>query len=199
MGFSLERGHHGTVFILRLGNDLVIGAGPIGLACLEFLKLMDLRVVVMDMVPGRLEFCARNLGIPHTLHVPGDGSELAALEEVTEGQLADVVIDATGNHHSMSQCFKFAAFTGRVVYVGITTQEVSFPHAPVFHRRELTLLASRNALPRDFGHIIGVIEKGDIQTDLWITHRIRMEDVPEEFAQFTDPSLGAIKAVIECD
>ncbi len=177
---------------------LVIGAGPIGLACLEFLKLMtDVRVVVMDRVQGRLDFCATHLGIGHGILAKADGSHLAELETLTDGHLADVIIDATGSPQSMSTCFEFAAFTGRVVYVGITTSDVSFPHAPVFHRRELTLLASRNALPSDFPEIIGLIREGKINTDIWITHRIRFDEVPETFAQFTDPALGAIKAIIE--
>lgn len=176
---------------------LVIGAGPIGLACLEFLKLMDLRVVVMDMVESRLQFCHDMLGIPHTVRFQPDGSHLAALEKITGGQLADVIIDATGSARSMSTCFEYAAYTGRVVYVGITTDTLSFPHAPVFHRRELTLLASRNALPEDFKNIIRIIADGKIDTNAWITHRLDFNDVPGEFSRFTDPSLGAIKAIID--
>lgn len=175
---------------------LVIGAGPIGLACLEFLKLMDLRVIVMDMVQGRIDFCAQKLGIKHGILV-GDGSEVKALEAITGGQLADVVIDATGSAMSMSTCFQYAGFTGRVVYVGITTQELKFPHAPVFHSRELTLLASRNALPADFGKIITLIGEGKIDTDAWITHRMSFAEVPGSFARFTDPKVGAIKVIIE--
>ncbi len=176
---------------------LVIGAGPIGLACLEFLKLMDVRTVVMDLVPSRLHFCQKNLGIQHAILYRPDGTSLTDLEKITDGQLADVVIDATGNPRSMSTCFDYAAFTGRVVYVGITTSDLSFPHAAVFHRRELSLLASRNALPEDFEKIIRLIRDGMINTDLWITHRIAFDDVPAEFEKFTDPALGAIKAIIE--
>jgi len=177
---------------------LVIGAGPIGLACLEFLKLLDgVNVIVMDMVQGRLDFCAENLGIKQGILAKPDGSPLADLEKLNDGKLADVIIDATGSAKSMSTCFEYAAFTGRVVYVGITTSDLQFPHAPVFHRRELTLLASRNAVPADFPAIIQLIREGKINTDVWITHRISFDEVPEKFAQFTDPSLGAIKAIIE--
>jgi len=176
---------------------LVIGAGPIGLACLEFLKLMDVKTVVMDMVESRLEFCQKNLGIKHTIQFKPDDSHLAELEKITDGRLADVIIDATGSPKSMSTCFTYAAFTGRVVYVGITTSDLTFPHAPVFHRRELTLLASRNAMPEDFENIIQLIREGKINTDLWITHRIAFENVAAEFEKFTDPALGAIKAIIE--
>lgn len=177
---------------------LVIGAGPIGLACLEFLKLIEgLQVIVMDRLQGRLDFCARHLGITRGVLFQADGSHLAELESLTGGQLAGVVIDATGSAQSMSTCFEYAAFTGRVVYVGIAGADLTFPHAPVFHRRELTLLASRNALPADFGEIIALIRAGKIRTGVWITHRIGFDEVPEKFAQFTDPALGAIKAMIE--
>ena len=176
---------------------LVLGAGPIGLACLEFLKLMEVKTVVIDMVQSRLDFCQKNLGIQHAIAFQQDGSHLAELEKITGGQLANVVIDATGSPKSMSTCFDYAAYTGRVVYVGITTSDLTFPHAAVFHRREITLLASRNALPEDFGKIIQLIRDGKINTGLWITHRIRFEKVPTEFEQFTDPTLGAIKAIIE--
>jgi alcohol dehydrogenase len=154
-------------------------------------------VIVMDMVQGRLDFCAKNLGIQTGILAKPDGSHLAELEKITENHLVDVIIDATGSPRSMSTCFEFAAFTGRVVYVGITTTDLSFPHAPVFHRRELTLLASRNAVPSDFREIIDLIGKGKINTDIWITHRIGFDEVPEKFDQFTDPNLGAIKAIIE--
>lgn len=177
---------------------LVIGAGPIGLACLEFLKLMeDVNVVVMDMVESRLKFCADNLGLSQGIQFQSDGSHLQQLEKLTDGQLADVVIDATGSVKSMSTCFDYGGYTSRIVYVGITTENLTFPHAPVFHRREQTLLASRNALPADFGNIIKIIEEGKINTKAWITHRLKIDEVPAEFAKFTDPATGAIKAIIE--
>jgi alcohol dehydrogenase len=175
---------------------LVIGAGPIGLACLEFLKLIDLRVIVLDRVQSRLDFINSHIPSVVTRIATDLEADLEGVREATGGQLADVVIDATGSAASMSQCFDFAAFTGRVVYVGITTGSLSFPHAPLFHRRELTLLASRNALPADFPEIIRLIGAGGIRTDPWITHRLAFDEVPARFEAFTDPSLGAIKAVI---
>lgn len=176
---------------------LVIGAGPIGLACLEFLKLMDVKTIVMDMQQSRLDFCREKLGIQHTVEFRKDGLHHLTFEDITNKQGAHVVIDATGSPKSMSSCFEYAAFTGRVVYVGITTSDLTFPHAPVFHRRELTLLASRNAMPKDFDHIIQLIREGKIDTDKWITHRITFDQVSDQFARFTDPATGAIKALIE--
>jgi len=176
---------------------MVIGAGPIGLACLEFLKLMDLKVLVVDFARNRLDFCAEKLGIAHPIQAKPDGSHLAEIENITEGGFCDVIIDATGHAGSMVQCFEYAAVGGRIVYVGITSQEITFPQAPFFHRRELSVLASRNALPADFPEIIDIIKAGKINLNNWITHRLDIKDVPTEFAKFTDPATGAIKAVIE--
>jgi 2-desacetyl-2-hydroxyethyl bacteriochlorophyllide A dehydrogenase len=175
---------------------MVIGAGPIGLACLEFLKLMDLKVLVVDFARNRLDFCAEKLGIAHPIQAKPDGSHLAEIEKITEGGFCDVIIDATGHAGSMVQCFEYAAVGGRIVYVGITAQEITFPQAPFFHRRELSVMASRNALPADFPEIIDIIKSGKINLNNWITHRLNIEDVPTEFDKFTDPATGAIKAVI---
>ena len=118
---------------------LVIGAGPIGLSVIEFVKLSGATCIVLDLNERRLEFCRTRMGVPHTLLARGDGSEVEELRQLTGGAMAQVVIDATGHHLSMGKALGCAAFTGRIVYVGITQQEISFPHAPVMHRRELTV------------------------------------------------------------
>ena len=125
-----------------------------------------------------------------------NGNELEELKRVTNGSLAQVVIDATGSSKSMANALHFCSFTGRLVYVGITQQEVTFPHAPIMHRRELTLLASRNALPDDFGRIIQLIEEGRIDTRPWITHHAAFDKMIEEFPNWLNPETGVIKAMV---
>ena len=176
---------------------LVIGAGPIGLSVLEFVKLSGARLIVMDLVASRLAFCREAMGVADTILATSEDGGLEELKRLTGGELAHVVIDATGNHRAMSQCLGFAAFGGRVVYVGITQAELSFPHAPVLHRRELTLLASRNALPDDFTRIIGLIEEGRIDTRPWITHRTNFDRLGMDLPVFAKPETGVIKAVVE--
>ncbi|MCA9032046.1 MAG: zinc-binding alcohol dehydrogenase family protein [Planctomycetaceae bacterium] len=174
---------------------LIIGAGPIGLATLEFVRLTGAEITVMDMVPGRLEFCKSTYGVAHTIQAKGDDSDLEQVKTVTGGDKYAVVIDATGNNRSMSNCLNFVAHSGTLVYVGITTQEVTFTH-PTLHRPEMNLLASRNAHPKDFTRIIGLIESGTINTTPWITHRTTFDKVVDEFESFTRPETGVIKAMI---
>ena len=114
---------------------------------------------------------------------------------MTRNELCDVVIDATGSDRSMNRSLEFCAFGGRVVFVGITQGLLSFPHAPLLHRRELSILGSRNALSRDFDRIVKDIEAGRINTAPWITHRMSWTELPEIFPQLVDPSSGVLKAV----
>ncbi|GAA5505952.1 zinc-binding alcohol dehydrogenase family protein [Novipirellula caenicola] len=177
-------------------HALIIGMGPIGLATLEFARLTDATISVMDMNPARLDFVRQNYGIENTVLFKADGSEIERMKEITGGDMYQVITDATGNKHSMSGALQYLAPTGRLVYVGITTDELSFKH-PVMHRPEATILASRNALPPDFTRIIGLIEDGTINTDPWITHRTSFDGVMDEFESFTKPETGVIKAIIE--
>ncbi len=179
-------------------NVLVIGAGPIGLSVMEFTKLAGARTIVFDLNEARLDFCKKAMGIADTVQIKGDGSELKALQELTGGTLAQVVIDATGNNKSMSNALNYVAFAGKLVFVGITTQEVSFAH-PLMHRREMTLLASRNALPPDFARIIRLIEEGQIDTRPWITHHAVFGEMIGEFPRWLKPETGVIKAIVEVD
>ena len=178
-------------------NVLVIGAGPIGLSALEFAKLSGARVIVMDMVESRLAFVRERMGVADTLVAKGDTSDEQAIAGLTDGRMCDVVVDATGSAASMANSLKLCSFGGRLVYVGITQSELVFPHAPVMHRRELLLLASRNALSRDFARIIGLIEAGTIDTGPWITHRLPFADTIQQFPRLLEPASGVIKAVIE--
>jgi alcohol dehydrogenase len=175
---------------------LIIGAGPIGLAVLEFVKLTGAKTIVLDMNEQRLDFCRTVMGVRHTVQVSTNVER--DLRDLTDGHMPDVVIDATGSNVSMSNAFSLIAPGGRLVYVGITTDEVRFRH-PVFHKTEGTLLCSRNALPGDFTRIIGLIEDGQIDTGPWITHRATFLELPEVFPSYTKPETGVIKAVVNLD
>jgi 2-desacetyl-2-hydroxyethyl bacteriochlorophyllide A dehydrogenase len=175
---------------------LIIGAGPIGLATLEFTRLTGAKITVMDRVQSRLDFCREKYAVEDTICLTGDGSEMDQVLQITGGDLYSLVTDATGSRQSMSTALRYVAHTGSLVYVGITTDEIVFAH-PALHRPEMTIKASRNALPADFSRIIRLIEEGTIDTSPWITHRTRWDQMISEFNSFTRPETGVIKAMIE--
>ncbi len=175
---------------------LVIGAGPIGLSVVEFAKLTGARTIVTDINENRLRFVRERMGIAETILAKGDGSELQTFTEMTGGRLGNVVIDATGNAASMANALNYVGFASRLVFVGITTQEIKFGH-PLMHRREMTLLASRNALSADFTRIVKLIEDGRIDTRPWITHHAPIAGMIGEFPKWLKPETGVVKAIVE--
>jgi 2-desacetyl-2-hydroxyethyl bacteriochlorophyllide A dehydrogenase len=172
---------------------LVIGAGPIGLGVMQFAGLAGARVIALDMSPARLEFC-RARGLAAAL-VDGRDDPLAAVEALTGGDLPTAVFDATGSVASMERAFAYVAPSGRLTYVGLVQSAISF-NDPHFHRREMTLLATRNALPQDFTRIIAQIESRAIDTAPWITHRAPHQALIEIFPQWLQPDSGLVKGVL---
>lgn len=175
-------------------NTLVIGAGPIGLAVSQFLAARGARVTVADISQQRLAFCSEIAGVDATIDA-GKGSLTDALEQAAGADLPTAVFDATGNKGSMESAFGLVAHGGRLTFVGLFQGDVTF-NDPHFHRRELTLLASRNALGRDFPRIIALVADGKISTRPWITHRASLEELPDVFAAWTRPDAGVVKAMV---
>lgn len=163
---------------------LIVGAGPIGLTVLEFARLAGAQVSIMELNEARRAF------------VQSTWPDVHVLSEPPAEASAQCVFDATGHPGSMASSLRFARFTGRVLYVGITKEPVPLDD-PLFHRRELTLLASRNAVASDFTRILDLIESGHINTDAWISHRAEFQDLPNAMAQWIQPGSGVVKAMVQ--
>lgn len=172
---------------------LVIGVGPIGLGTVQFAQLKGARVMAMDIDEAKLKKCREITKIKETIDATGNvEGQLASL---LKGDLPTVIIDATGNSTSMMNTFKYAAAGGTIVFVGLFIGDVVF-NDPLFHKKELTLKASRAALGQDFQRIIRLIEAGKIDATSLITHRLGFEDIPTEFEKLNDRK-DLIKAIIE--
>ncbi|MFT5089866.1 MAG: 2-desacetyl-2-hydroxyethyl bacteriochlorophyllide A dehydrogenase [Candidatus Latescibacterota bacterium] len=172
---------------------LVVGVGPIGLGAVQFAQLAGAEVAVLDASEQRLDFCRSQFGLEHCVRA-GDGA-LAAVGDIFNG-LPAAVFDATGHLGAMEASFELVASAGRLVYIGFQREHVSFPN-PEFHRREMTIMSSRNALGGDFSRIISWMEEGRIDTQPWITHRLAYGDIVETFASLQNPNAGVLKAVLE--
>jgi len=173
---------------------LVVGSGPIGLGVMKFVKLAGAEVTAMDIQEDRLRFCREWVSTSSEINAAED--PVGQIEELTNGDYFPVVFDATGNASSMERSFAYAAHGGRIVFVGLVQSDISF-HDPDFHRKELTLLSSRNATREDFQTVIRAIEGGHVDTDKFITHRASLDRAIDEWEKWLKPETGVIKAMIE--
>jgi 2-desacetyl-2-hydroxyethyl bacteriochlorophyllide A dehydrogenase len=174
---------------------LVVGAGPIGLSVAIFARQAGTRVVVLERDEERAKAAQ---AISGTEFIVANGDTREAVAESTNGEGFSVVFDATGSRQAMEGSFEHAAHGGRYVMVGVVKDQITFSD-PDFHRKELTLLASRNATSKDFDRVISSILAGYIPVERLITHRTSLPDAVGKLPLWATQKIGLIKAVIELD
>lgn len=176
---------------------LVIGAGPIGLATMAFAAIAGAQVIAMDVNKNRLSFCQKQLNIQHTINAI-DTDVQQQLKAITNNDMPTVVIDCTGNGKAIKNAFQYMAHGARYVLIGVQKDDISFNH-PEFHKREATLMSSRNATRDDFNHVINSMRQGLVNPATFITHWVAFKNLATSFATFLDPASGVIKAMVEMD
>lgn len=171
---------------------LVVGVGPIGLGVAEFARIAGAQVIALDVSEPRLQFAKHRVAIERC--IDGKQDVIEQLQAIVPDRLPTVVFDATGNAASMMKSLKYVAHGGRLVYVGLFQGDVTF-YDPEFHRRELTLLASRNANPQDFNQVIAALEQKQLDVLPWITYCPSAEQMINDFPTWLDPANGVVKAM----
>lgn len=173
---------------------LVIGAGPIGLGTMEFARIAGAKVIALDINDTRLAFCKDKLKVPYVVNALAP-DVLEQLKEITGGDMPTVVIDATGSLKAINNAFQYMAHGARFVLIGLQKENISFNH-PEFHKREATLMSSRNATRQDFEHVVTAMKAGHVKPTTYITHEIEFNHVKDEFHNWLDPKNGVIKAMV---
>jgi 2-desacetyl-2-hydroxyethyl bacteriochlorophyllide A dehydrogenase len=157
---------------------LVMGAGPIGLFTILVAKIHGALVEVAEPNAARLRFCIENLGV-------AEASSAAY----------STVIDATGNLAAIESGFAKMAHGGKYVLIGLQKQSISFSH-PEFHKREATLMSSRNATIEDFRYVMDLLRNGKIKAGMFVSHRFGKNQLLDIFTKINEPGAQVIKAMI---
>ncbi|HEY4968091.1 MAG TPA: zinc-binding alcohol dehydrogenase family protein [Puia sp.] len=174
---------------------LVIGAGPIGLGVMEFARIRGAQVIAMDTNAFRLEFCKTGLGLTHRIQV-GTEDVMERVLEITHGDMPEVVIDASGNRQAINQGFQYISQGGRYVLVGLQKEDIVLSH-PDFHRKEATLMSSRNATREDFDLVMQAIREKKVNPLSYITNRIPFSEAAKGFPDWLKSQGRIIKVVVE--
>jgi 2-desacetyl-2-hydroxyethyl bacteriochlorophyllide A dehydrogenase len=171
---------------------LVVGAGPIGVATGLFARFDGAHVTIADTRPTRLAFARANLGFDTTIEA--GPAMAAALAEATDGEMFDAVFDATGSLAAMAGSLAYVAHGGKLILVGVAPGDLVFAD-PEFHKREATLIASRNALSADFERVRQAILTGRIPTDALHTHSLDADDIPQGMPRLIAEADHVLKAI----
>lgn len=173
---------------------LIAGAGPIGMATALFAAIEGADVTVLDSNAGRARFCVEQLGAKRWVAV--DASTHSRLEEISGGDWFDAVFDATGSPQAIETGFGYVAHCGSYVLVSVVASDIRFSD-PEFHKREMTLLGSRNATRQDFADVIEAIGQGKVPTAAMNTHKVSLAALPGQLGEWMSPGAGVIKAIVE--
>lgn len=175
-----------------LERVLVVGAGPIGIAAALFARLAKAQVCLIDANAQRLDYAQQQLDFKNVF-VVSDAVE-AWLIEQSGGEMFDCVFDATGNVKALEKGFNYVAHGGRYVLISVVKDVVRFSD-PEFHKREMTLLGSRNATLEDFEFVIKSIAEGIIPTDRLNTHNFALNDTPNIVPELLRAQGSVLKAI----
>lgn len=170
---------------------LVVGAGPIGIATALFGRLRGFEVSLVDRRQARLDYAHDRLGLDGVL---ADDRLEFVLGGYTQGNMFDLVVDATGSLPAMRRSLGLVAHGGALVLVGVAPGDLTFED-PEFHKREAMLIASRNALSSDFARVIAAIKSGDIPTDPLQTQSVDAAELPTSMPSLIANADTVLKAI----
>src|SRR5665213_1854116 len=160
----------------------VFGCGGIGLGAIASAAFRGAGVIAIDMDDKKLEV-ARKAGASFLINTARQNLH-QRLQEITEGNGPDVVIEAIGLPLTFRAAVEEVAFTGRVVYIGYAKEPVSY-ETRLFVQKELDILGSRNALPEDFRAVIRMLEAGGFPVEDAVSATIDPEQAAEMLAEWS--------------
>ncbi|BBX84215.1 S-(hydroxymethyl)mycothiol dehydrogenase [Mycolicibacterium aubagnense] len=170
--------------VSRGDSVAVIGCGGVGDAAIMGSRLAGAgKIIAVDRDPRKLEW-AKELGATHTVNA-AETDTVEAVQELTGGFGADVVIDAVGRPETWKQAFYARDLAGTVVLVGVPTPDMTLEMPLVdFFSRGGSLKSSwyGDCLPeRDFPMLVDLYQQGRIPLERFVSERIKLDEVEDAF------------------
>lgn len=169
---------------------LVTGVGPIGIGAALFARLRGAEVSLLDLSPERLKMAADKFGF-----TSGFDSVDAAIA-ATDGEGFDTVFDATGHPAAIHAGFAAIAHGGTYVLVSVVKDDITFSD-PEFHKREMRLIGSRNALKADFDWVMSAFRDGSISSEALCSSLLSLDELSERFSDLAADRADLIKVIVK--
>lgn len=172
----------------------VLGCGTIGLGAVAAASFRGAKTIAVDIDASKLAL-ARKAGASHT--IDSAAQDLAGwMHELTGGEGPDVVVEAIGLPATFRQSVELVAFTGRVVYIGYSKEPVSY-ETRLFVQKELDVLGSRNATPKDFDGVVEMLRQGRFPVDETITMVTPLENAARALKDWDENPAAFTKILID--
>ena len=159
---------------------------------MKLAQIEGAKVIALDMNQDRLQYAKEKIGVDHIVNVTED--PVKQISEITKGDMATAVFDASGHKGALEQGPNYMSHGGRYILVGLSKGELTFTH-PAIHAKETTIMCSRNATVADFERVIAILDQ--FPTESFITHNVHFTQMKENFDSWLKPATGVIKATVE--
>ncbi|QNF32978.1 zinc-binding alcohol dehydrogenase family protein [Adhaeribacter swui] len=173
----------------------VIGCGIVGMGALAASVNRGAKVIAIDIDDSKMEI-AKMIGVAHTINTTKvDLHE--ALNEITDGDGPDVIIEAVGSPQTYRAAVEEVAYTGRVVCIGYAKKPAEF-NTGVFVRKEIEILGSRNCLG-EFPEVISYLESGKFPVDAVISKTVSIDEAGAALAAWSENPGPITKIMVDFD
>ena len=175
-----------------MGDDdtvVVYGVGGLGSHAVQLASKIfkAKRVIAVDISEGKLEIAAR-MGASEVVNA-NSVDPVERIKEITEGRLADVVLDYVGQRKTIENAIRFIGMGGRVVLVGVSPDEIQLSPYKTIIGKEMALIGSDDHLKSELSKLIELIESRKLDLSTSITHKVRLEDVNDGM-QIVEGNIG---------
>ena len=171
-------------------NVLVTGVGPIGIGTALFARLKGATVTLLDLSPERLAMASEKFGFAQGF------SSIGSAIEATDDEGYDVLFDATGHGGAIEAGFPAVAHGGSYVLVSVVKDNITFSD-PEFHKREMRLIGSRNALKADFDWVMSAFRNNLIDADALCSTVLTLDELAVQFNGLAEERADLIKVIVQ--
>ena len=190
---SLHGLHRGK---LSAGEHVVIfGAGPIGIFAAFIAEFYKAIPIVVDPVEARLDFLKEH-GVENIIN-PLSADTVAEIRRITNGRMAEMVMEASGSNQAISQALEVVCNAGRVVYTGWPAHDTPLPTG-VFTKKELDVRGARTSAG-EFGEALAILSNNSIPVQDVISHIIPVDKVPEVIPDMASNPQKYLKVVVKME
>jgi L-iditol 2-dehydrogenase len=186
---------HRLVDIFPESSVAIMGCGFTGLLNVQLAKLRGARpIIAVSRSQWKLDL-AEKLGADVILR-SGDEGVLSRVKSLTDGRGADLAIETVGSATTLRECVDLVGPGGKVLFFGITSDKAEDLSLFPIHFKELSIIASRAMLPKDWEPSIQMVATGRIDVKPLITQKIPFEELQNGFDMFEDRDIQSIRIIV---